>query len=89
MTKPGGNSKIIYTYWKPYSGIWHKPTGRGGTWSKVTNPKNCYAFLWGTNTGIHSNGRTLIMMEGVDMTGGDGNVDNEILSVEAALANIR
>ena len=88
MTKPRGNSKIIYTYWKAYSGIWHKPTGRGGTW-KVADPKNCNAFLWGTYTGIHSNGRSLIMMEGVDMAGGDGNVDNGILSVEAALANIR
>jgi hypothetical protein len=35
-------------------------------------------FVYGTNTGIHQHGRTLVYLENVKTSGGDGNKDQGI-----------
>ena len=94
MTKPKV-SNVAYQYWVSHKKLFTKPTGKGATWTNEhtnNNPNDGNLFLYGKNTGVKHNGRTLFWVDGVDAANAgaaDGRIDYNVTSYNEALEKVK
>lgn len=94
MTKPKV-SNVAYQYWVGHKKLFTKPTGKGATWTNEhtnNNPNDGNLFLYGKNTGVKHNGRTLFWVDGVDAANAgaaDGRIDYNVTSYNEALEKVK
>ena len=67
-----------------YGNFTNKDTGNGRNDDHHGN-----LFLWGTNLGISLDGRELFCMKDVSINGGDGFVEENVLSYDQAFAKVK
>ena len=90
MTKPRGPSNVAYQWF--HSHFHTKPASKGGIWMDKhakAHPGVSHLFLWGTNTNVHSNGKTLICLNKVDCHGGDIRSQQNVTSYEQVISLIK
>lgn len=90
MKKPK-KSNVAYQYWVDHRRLFTKPTGHGAIWTNehaLRHSGQCHLFVCGTNMNHELNGRTLVKLDNVETTGGDGPADNDISNQEAALEKV-
>ena len=78
---------MAYQYYVPAGKLYNKPIGHSGGSQWRSGSMNL--IMWGRSTGHTSNGKTLIEMDGVDVGGGDGKIQNGVASFGTALAGVK
>ena len=79
---PDGRA-MAYQYYAPAGRLYNKPIGHGGGSQWRSGSMNL--FMYGRAVGHTCNGKTLIALDGVDVTRGDGKIEHNVTSYEQAL----
>jgi len=83
---PDGRA-MAYQYYAPARQLYHKPIAYKGGSQWRSGSMNL--FMYGRAVGHKCNGKTLIALDGVDVTRGDGRVEHNVRSYEQAIATVK
>ena len=83
---PDGRA-MAYQYYAPAGRLYNKPIGHQGGSQWRSGSMNL--FMYGRAVGHTCKGKTLIALDGVDVTRGDGKIEYNVKSYEQALAIVK